>query len=238
MGRGEAARDAAGGLGRSQGQRQFARSAIRRCRAEFVYRPNGLTRTDRSRYGKEPYARADRVRALSSCLRGAQPTARARERDGDSPLGRDDRPAEDGAARIPHRIWTREREPVGRDRDALDRGAAVGGPDRCSGGPAARRVDMLDRDAVGAAPVAEVPVRADDINGGEGDVERRRAGGGRCLDGYLVAGAAGRGGGDQKGGNNDQTAAHARRIFSCSGLPETATVSAIALKVPWTIMPG
>ncbi len=42
---------------------------------------------------------------------------------------------------------------------------------------------------------------------------------------------------NQKDERAGQTPAHARRMSPC-GLPETATVSAIALKSPWTIIPG
>ena len=97
---------------------------------------------------------------------------------------------------------------------------------------------MLDRDAVGDAPVAEVPMCDDGAWRGERDVEWRRAASGRCLDRDLYEAGRRRGGGDQKGDKSDQSRAHARKIFSCSGLPETATVSAMALNVPWTIMPG
>ena len=97
---------------------------------------------------------------------------------------------------------------------------------------------MLDREAVGVGPVSEVPVNFDCVGCREHHVQGCLAGCGSRLDLDLETRSPRRGSGDQKCGNNDQTAAHARRIFSCWGLPETATAIAIALNAPWTIIPG
>src|SRR5439155_1471298 len=151
---------------------------------------------------------------------------------------RHDRTAEDDAALVPGRVRACQGKAVRRESCGLGRDLAAGGLCRQRRRPAAGGVGVLGGAAVGGAAVPEVPVVRRRITGGrEGHAERSRPCRWRCLDGDLRRRPRRGRNEDQKGDSTGQTPAHAPRISAC-GLPATATLSAIALKSPWTIIPG